>query len=118
MRRAARMAAATRGYAARLVIEDSLLRETDEAWTSRRLAWWDFEGERVLLREITGVTTESSPDDAEASRRWDRAWDAFWSGDWATAENVFASLAREREDSAARIFAMRSEAARRQDSEK
>jgi hypothetical protein len=118
LRRAARMAAAARGYAARVVVEDTLAKEVGEAWMSRRLAWWDFEGERILLSEIVEKSGDASPDAGEALRRWDRAWDAFWSGDWSTAENVFGALAREREDDAARIFAMRSEAARRQDLEK
>lgn len=118
LRRASRMAAAARGYAARVVVEDALAKEADKTWISRRLAWWDFEGERILLREIVQKTSEASPETAEALRRWDRAWEAFWSGDWSTAENVFAALAREREDAAARIFAMRSEAARRQGAEK
>jgi hypothetical protein len=99
-------------------VEDTLAKEVGEAWMSRRLAWWDFEGERILLSEIVEKSGDASPDAGEALRRWDRAWDAFWSGDWSTAENVFGALAREREDDAARIFAMRSEAARRQDLEK
>jgi hypothetical protein len=118
LRRVARMAAAARGYAARVVVEDTLAKEVGKEWAARRLAWWDFEGERILLSEIVGKSEEASSDSGEVLRRWDRAWDAFWSGDWSTAENVFGSLAREREDDAARIFAMRSEAARRQDSAK
>ncbi len=118
LRRASRMAAAARGYAARVVVEDVFAQETGEDWISRRLAWWDFEGERILLREVVDKSGDASTEAAEVMRRWDRAWDAFWSGDWSTAENIFGALAREREDAAARIFAMRSEAARRQDLEK
>ena len=73
------------------------------------MAWWDFEGERVLLHEVTGPVAE---DDGEGAP-WDRAWDSFWEGRWAEAENAFGALARERDDAAARIFALRSGAARR-----
>ncbi len=113
LRRAARMAAAARGYAARVIIEDALADDLGDAWLSRRLAWWDFEGDRVLLREITGPSAEAAPGSSDDLRRWDRAWEAFWSGDWVGAENGFAALARERNDAAARIFALRSAAARR-----
>jgi len=109
LRRTRRMAAAARGYAAGLLVEQSLAAEVAEAWKSRRMAWWDFEGERVLLHEVTGPAAE----DGGASVRWDRAWDAFWDGRWAEAENAFGTLARERDDAAARIFALRSAAARR-----
>ncbi len=113
LRRAARMATAARGYAARVLVEDSMADELGDAWISRRLAWWDFEGERVLLREITGPSAEAGPGVSDDLRRWDRAWEAFWAGDWVAAENGFASLARDRDDAAARIFALRSAAARR-----
>jgi hypothetical protein len=63
------------------------------------------------LHEVIGSADTASPD--EDLRRWDRAWDAFWAGRWTEAENVFAALARERNDSAARVFALRSAAARR-----
>ena len=118
LRRASRMAAAARGYAAGVVVEDALAQESGESWVSRRLAWWEFEGERILLREIVEKSDVTSTDSVEALRRWDCAWDAFWSGDWSTAGNVFGALARERGDAAARIFAMRSEAARQQESDK
>lgn len=111
LRKARRMAASARGYAAGVLVEESLAAEVSEAWPARRLAWWEFEGERVLLHEVTG------PADAEKNgdelRRWNRAWEAFWDGQWADAENAFAALARERDDAAARIFALRSAAARR-----
>lgn len=110
LRRALRMAVAARGYAASLLVEDSLASGLDDAWHSRRMAWWDFEGDRILLCQITGPSKEGSGDDL---RRWNHAWEAFWSGDWATAESGFATLARERNDDAARIFAMRSSSARR-----
>ncbi len=117
LRRAARMAAAARGHAARVVVDQDFASGAGEGWQSRRLAWWDFEGDRVLLLEVTGPAAEAAPGAAEDARRWDRAWEAFWSGDWLAAENGFASLARERDDAAARIFALRSAAARRQDAE-
>lgn len=113
LRRAARMAAAARGYAAGVMVEDSLMDELDEAWLSRRMAWWDFEGQRILLREISGPTAAAVPEATADLERWDRAWEAFWDGDWVDAENGFASLAREREDAAARIFALRCATARR-----
>ncbi len=111
LRRARRMAAAARGYAAGLLIEEAVATEVGDGWRSRRLAWWDFEGDRLLLHEVTRPAGEQSKDDD--LRGWDRAWDAFWEGRWAEAENAFAALARERDDAAARIFALRSAAARR-----
>ncbi len=111
LRRARRMAIAARGYAAGVVVDGTLAGEVGDAWTARRMAWWDFEGERVLLHEVIGSADTASPD--EDLRRWDRAWDAFWAGRWTEAENVFAALARERNDSAARVFALRSASARR-----
>jgi hypothetical protein len=115
LRRAARLAASARGYAAKLLMEDSACGAIAEVWTSRRMAWWDFEGEAVLLREITGPQSTEDPARAEALRRWERAWDDFWAGDWPAAGNGFAALAREQDDAAARVFALRSEQARRQD---
>ncbi len=109
LRRTRRMAAAARGYAAGLLVEESLAAEVAAGWKSRRMAWWDFEGERVLLHEVTGPAAA----DGGASARWDLAWDAFWDGRWAEAENAFGTLAREQDDAAARIFALRSAAARR-----
>jgi len=109
LRRARRMAAAARGYAAGLLVEEALAAEVAAGWKSRRMAWWDFEGERVLLHEVTGPAAEADG----VSAPWDRAWDAFWEGRWAEAENAFGALARERDDAAARIFALRSAAARR-----
>lgn len=117
LRRAARMAVAARGYAARVLAEQTLAEELGEAWLSRRMAWWDFEGSRVLLQEIIGPASEAAPGAADDLRRWDRAWEAFWNGDWVGAENGFASLAREKDDAAARIFALRSASARRQGEE-
>lgn len=112
-RRAARMASAARGYAARVMVEDALANQLAEAWLTRRMAWWDFEGERILLREIVGSTEDEASEASVDVERWDRAWEAFWRGHWVDAENGFASLARERDDVAARIFALRSAAARR-----
>lgn len=111
LRRTRRMAGAARGYAAGVVVEDSLADEVADIWPSRRLAWWDFEGQRVLLHEITG--SADNPVKEDDARRWDRAWDAFWEGRWSEAENGFASLARERDDASARVFALRSASARR-----
>lgn len=116
LRRAARMVAAARGYAAGFVLEDPMANELGKDWITRPVAWWDFEGERVLLREVRGPGGKDDPAAAGDLRRWERAWEAFWSGDWPAAENGFAALAREREDATARIFAMRSEAARRGES--
>jgi len=116
LRKAARMAAAARGYAAGVMVDDSLAGELGEDWCTRPIAWWDFEGDRLLLREVRGPKEGDDAASTEDLRRWEHAWDAFWSGDWAAAENGFAALAREREDAAARIFAMRSEAARRSES--
>jgi hypothetical protein len=111
LRRVRRMSSAARGYAAGLLVEEALAAELGVGWRSRRMAWWDFEGDRLLLHEVTGPADEGSTDDD--LRGWDRAWDAFWEGRWAEAENAFASLARERDDAAARVFALRSSAARR-----
>ena len=113
LRKAKRMASAARGYAARVLVEETLADEVAEGWQSRRTVWWDFEGKRVLLREITGPAAEKGAKTDEDLGRWDRAWDAFWAGNWAAAENGFADLARERDDAAARVFALRSSAARR-----
>lgn len=113
MRRARRMAAAARSYAAGVLVEDALANEIADAWQSRRMAWWDFDGERVLLHEVTGRIESEGAKSGDRSRHWDRAWDAFWQGQWAEAENAFAALAREQDDAAARIFALRSAAARR-----
>ena len=117
LRRAARMAAAARGYAAKVLVEDSLAAELGDEWFSRRIAWWDFEGQHLLLRELLGPSTEGAPGTRDNIRRWDYAWDAFWNGEWMVAENGFGALARETEDAAARIFALRSQAARRQESD-
>lgn len=111
LRRVRRMASAARGYAARVLVDDSLAGEVAERWQSRRLVWWEFEGDRFLLHEITGPEEGEAKDDG--LRRWDAGWDAFWAGQWAEAENAFAALARERDDAAARVFALRSAAARR-----
>jgi hypothetical protein len=113
LRRARRMAAAARGYAAGLLVEDALTGEFADGWQSRRMAWWDFDGQRILLHEVTGPSGQNADQSADDERRWDRAWDAFWEGRWAEAENAFAALARERDDAAARVFALRSAAARR-----
>jgi hypothetical protein len=96
-----------------VLIEDALTGDSGDAWQSRRMAWCDFDGERILLHEVTGPAENVSGQSGEDLRRWDAAWDAFWAGQWAEAENAFAALAREREDSAARVFALRSAAARR-----
>lgn len=111
LRRARRMAAAARAYAAGVLVEEALAGDVSGRWAARRLAWWDFEGESVLLHEITGPTDAAGRE--EDLRRWDAAWAAFWDGRWAEAENAFAAMARERDDAAARIFALRSAAARR-----
>ena len=107
------MASAARGYAARVMVEDALANQLAEAWLTRRMAWWDFEGERILLREIVGSTEDEASEASVDVERWDRAWEALWRGHWVDAEKGFASLARERDDVAARIFALRSAAARR-----
>jgi len=117
LRRAARMAAAARGYAAGVVVEDAIAAEIVEGWHFRRVAWWDFEGNRFLLHEVTGPEQEAPAGAADDLRRWEFAWEAFWNGDWLTAENGFAALARERDDAAARVFALRSQAARREGAE-
>jgi len=111
LRRARRMASAARGYAAGVLVEESLAAEVGDGWRSRRLAWWDCDGDRLLLHEVTGPAGENAKD--EDAGGWDRAWDAFWEGRWAEAENAFAALAREKNDTAARVFALRSAAARR-----
>jgi len=113
LRKAKRMASTARGYGAGVLVEESLADEVSGEWSSRRLAWWDFEGQRILLREVMGPATDEDPKRSEDLRSWDRAWDAFWNADWAAAENAFADLARDRNDSAARVFALRSSAARR-----
>lgn len=113
LRRAKRMSSSARGYAARVIVEESLAGDVAEHWRARRVAWWDFEGQRVLLHEIIGPVADNDAKQAEDLRRWDRAWDAFWNEEWAAAENAFAELARERDDAAARVFALRSSAARR-----
>ena len=113
LRKAQRMASAARGYAAGLLVEESLASETTGVWQARRVAWWDFEGERMLLHEVTGPVDGAEPEAGDNLRRWNRAWEAFWAGEWADAENTFAALARERDDAAARVFALRSAAARR-----
>ena len=113
LRRAARMAASARSYAAGVLVEDSIAAEILEGWQFRRIAWWDFEGNRFLLHEVTVPEHEAPAGAADDLRRWEFAWEAFWNGDWMAAENSFAALARERDDAAARIFALRSQAARR-----
>jgi len=113
LRRAARMAAAARGYAACVLVEDAVAAEIAEGWHFRRIAWWDFEGGRFLLHEVTAPEREAPSGVADDLRRWEFAWESFWNGDWMAAENGFAALARERDDAAARVFALRSQAARR-----
>lgn len=113
LRRAARMAAAARGYAAGLLVEDGMAADLVEGWHFRRIAWWDFEGTRFLLHEVTGPDEGGATGAVDDLRRWEFAWEAFWNGDWLAAENAFAALAREREDQAARVFALRSQSARR-----
>jgi len=113
LRKAKRMASTARGYGAGVLIEESLADEVSADWPSRRVVWWDFEGQRILLREVTGPAGDEDPKRAAFLRSWDDAWDAFWSGNWAAAENGFAGLARDGDDSAARVFALRSSAARR-----
>lgn len=113
LRRARRMAAAARAYAAGLLVEDALTGEFADGWQARRMAWWDFDGQRILLHEVTGPSDKNTDHSADDLRRWDRAWDAFWDGRWAEAENAFAALAREKDDAAARVFALRSASARR-----
>lgn len=113
LRRAARMAAAARGYAAGLLVEDAIAADIVDGWHFRRIAWWNFEGNRFLLHEVTGPEEGAPAGAADDLRRWEYAWEAFWNGDWLSAENGFAALARERDDAAARIFALRSQAARR-----
>lgn len=113
VRRASRLAATARGYGARLVMEDAMVQALPKAWVTRRLAWWDFEGERVLLREVVGPASDLSPTESERVRRWERAWEAFWQADWESAEILFLGLAKESDDAVARIFALRSSSARR-----
>ena len=111
LRRARRMAAAARGYAARVLVEETLAADVADRWASRRMAWWEFDGDRLLLQEITGPGENAAA--VDEARQWDRGWEAFWAGQWAEAENAFAALARERDDAAARVFALRAAAARR-----
>ena len=113
LRRASRMAAAARGYAAGVLVEDAIAAEIVDGWQFRRVVWWDFEGARFLLHEVTGPVEGAPAGAADDLRRWEYAWEAFWNGDWLSAENGFAALARERDDAAARVFALRSQAARR-----
>lgn len=113
LRRASRMASAARGYGTGVLVEDAVAAEVAEGWHLRRIAWWDFEGNRFLLHEVTDPAHEAPAGVADDLRRWEFAWEAFWNGDWMAAENGFAALARERDDMAARIFALRSQAARR-----
>lgn len=112
LRRAARMAASARGYAAGVLLDDDTAVALGDDWLTRRVAWWDFEGTRLLLREIKG-RKEGAPETAAGDlHRYEQAWDAFWRGDWQVAGNGFAALAKDRDDPVARIFALRSEAAR------
>lgn len=113
LRRAARMAASARGYAAGLLIDDAMAAEIVDGWHLRRVARWDFEGNSFLLHEVVAPESEAPAGAADDVRRWEFAWEAFWNGDWLAAENGFAALARERDDAAARVFALRSQAARR-----
>lgn len=113
LRRAARMAASARSYAAGVLVEDGIAAEVVGGWHFRRIAKWDFEGHRFLLHEVVGPEAGAGGGAADDLRRWEYAWEAFWNGDWQGAERGFAALARERDDSAARIFALRSQAARR-----
>lgn len=113
VRRAARLAATARGYGARLVVEETLAKTLPADWVTRRLSWWEFEGERSLVREVVGPADDLSPAESERLRRWDRAWEAFWQADWETAEGLFLGMAKESDDAVARIFALRSSAARR-----
>lgn len=113
LRRVSRMASAARGYGAGVLVEDAVAAEVAEGWHFRRIAWWDFEGNRFLLHEVTAPAHDAPAGVSDDLRRWEFAWEAFWNGDWMAAENGFAALARERDDVAARIFALRSQAARR-----
>lgn len=113
LRRAARMAASARGYAARVLVEDGIAAEVVDGWRFRRIAKWDFEGSHFLLHEVAGPEADADGGAVDDLRRWEYAWEAFWNGDWQGAESGFAALARERDDPAARIFALRSQAARR-----
>jgi hypothetical protein len=113
VRRVARLAATARGYGARLVVEETLAKTLPASWVTRRLSWWEFEGERSLVREVVGPADDLSPAESERLRRWDRAWEAFWQADWETAEGLFLGMAKESDDDVARIFALRSSAARR-----
>jgi hypothetical protein len=94
-------------------MEDAMVQALPKAWVTRRLAWWDFEGERVLLREVVGPASDLSPTESERVCRWERAWEAFWQADWESAEILFLGLAKESDDAVARIFALRSSSARR-----
>lgn len=113
LRRAARMAAAARGYLAKVMVEDSVAAELRDLWVTRRISWWEFEGDRVLLREVRGLSAMQEVEETEALARWEKAWDCFWKGDWQEAESAFGALARERNDNVARVFALRSGAAQR-----
>jgi hypothetical protein len=113
LRRAQRLAAAARSYAAGIVVEEDFLKEVTGFWRSRRLAWWDFEGQRVLLHEVTGPAEKAPFGAADDLRRWNLAWDFFWTGRWEEAGTTFATLAREKNDPVARIFALRCRAAQR-----
>lgn len=114
LRKAARMASAARGYGARLLVEDNPAADVSTDWTTRRMAWWEFEGEHLLLREVTGPKAEADATAGENLRRWERAWESFWAGDWPAAASGFGDLARETDDRGARLFALRSEEAQRQ----
>jgi len=94
-------------------VEEEFLKEVTGFWRSRRLAWWDFEGQRVLLHEVTGPAEKAPFGAADDLRRWNLAWDFFWTGRWEEAGTTFATLAREKNDPVARIFALRCRAAQR-----
>ena len=113
VRRTARLAATARGYGAKLVVEEAMAKTLPAGWVTRPLSWWDFEGERSLVREVVGRSEDFSPAEAERVRRWERAWEAFWQADWETAESLFLGMAKESDDAVARIFALRSSSARR-----
>lgn len=114
LRKASRMAAAARGYGARFLVEDNPAADLSVDWTSRRIAWWEFEGDNLLLREITGPKSEADAASGDQLRRWEQAWESFWSGDWPASSNAFSALARETGDPCARLFALRSQEAQRE----